>query len=76
MKTFPKLDLPTSDLHRLFLDGKLSIVHNAGTFEPYFLVGDKLYFGDDDDFWDYLSLANRMNITYKAVKTNEAVGSN
>lgn len=76
MKPFPKLDLQASDLHRLFLDGELLIVHNAGTFEPYFLVGANLYFGDDDDFWDYLSLANRMTITYKATKANETLGSN
>jgi hypothetical protein len=75
-KPFPKLDMPISEVLKLFVDGELSIVHNATTFEPYFLIGDKLYFGDDNDFWDYLSLTNRMTITYKALKANETLGSN
>jgi hypothetical protein len=69
-KKFPKLDLPMSELIRLYAEDKLWIVHNADTFEPYFMLPDtrKMYHGDDTEFWDYLSLIVRENTKHVAMR--------
>lgn len=69
---FPKLDMPVSDTLRLSAEDKLWVVHNPNTFEPYFMMVEtkEIYHGDDDDYWDYVSLAVRKGIKYKALKGN------
>lgn len=73
--SLPKLYLTVSEILKAHVDGKLQIVHNSNTFEPYFLYEGKLHDGNDDEVWNHVELINKLNKTYRSGKTNESMAS-
>jgi hypothetical protein len=63
---FPRLDLLVSEILRLFSYGELLVIRNERTFEPYFKYNGSYYFGDDNDFWNYISKIRHEDETYLA----------